>query len=331
MAWPTRHRSESPVASSRTVGGVSRRARSPVWGAVGRGLRLGGVALLTALVLLLALLPPLMASRALHPPRAVGTSTPGVPYEDVTFAGQAGALHGWYVPGASDAAIVLLHGFLSDRRELLDLVPALRAAGYHLLLYDQRGAGVSDGDGVTFGYYEAGDMAVAADLLRQRSGATRVGVLGASQGAATALLAAAQRPDLAAVVADSAFADLEAVARDGAARLYGPMVATFSAALSPLILWHAERQSGLRAAAVRPVAAIPQLSPRSVLLIHGMDDWLFSYHHSETLYAAAGEPRALWLVPGAAHAGARAREPDEYRRRVLEFFAAALAPAPPGG
>jgi alpha-beta hydrolase superfamily lysophospholipase len=286
-----------------------------------------GSLVVTFLFCLFVVLPPRMASQALHPERLSGTATPArfdLAYEDVTFEGQGVSLSGWYVPGQGEAAIVLVHGFAAERRETLEFVPWLHRAGYDLLLYDQRGAGTSGGDGVTFGYYEAGDLDAAVRYLRARSGARRMGALGRSQGAAVVLLAAGQGAPLDAVVADSGFADLERAAAESAARLFGPDWGRFSAVLSPLILWHAERQSGLRAAAVRPVDAIARLSPRPVLLIHGLRDQLFSYQHSETLYAAAGEPRELWLVPDAVHAGASVKQPAEYQRRLLAFFGSAL-------
>jgi uncharacterized protein len=328
-AGPSRTGRASGAGTAGRGGAVEAGRRAPRWLVV--GLRLGGAALAslvgTFLFCLFVVLPPQMAAQALHPQRVVGTDTParyGLAYDDVTFDGQGVTLRGWYVPGQGQAAIVLVHGFVAERREMLEFVPWLHAAGFDLLLYDQRGAGVSGGDGVTFGYYEAGDLAAATHLLQARSGARRIGALGRSQGAAVALLAAGQGAPLDAVVADSGFADLERVAAESAAHLFGPGWGRYSAVLSPLILWHAERQSGLRAAAVRPVDAIARLSPRPVLLIHGLDDRLYSHAHSEALYAAAGEPKALWLVPGAGHAGARARRPAEYQRRLLAFFRAAL-------
>ena len=38
---------------------------------------------------------------------------------------------------------------------------------------------------------------------------------------------------------------------------------------------------------------------------------------AQTLYAAAGEPRELWLVTGAGHGDAAQRQPDEYERRLV--------------
>ena len=330
--WTVEQRTDSSTrrATAHPCGGTRPMRRSLSHSLVA-GLRLGAAAvgslIVTFLVCLFVVLPPRMASQALHPLRLTGTATParyGLAYEDVNFEGQGLSLSGWYVPGRGNAAIVLVHGFAADRRELLEFAPWLHAAGYDLLLYDQRGAGRSAGDGVTFGYFEAGDLEAAVRFAQGRSGAKRIGALGRSQGAAVALLAAGNGTPLDGVVADSGFADLERVAAESAAGLFGPDWGRFSAVLSPLILWHAERQSGLRAAAVRPVEAIARISPRPVLLIHGMKDQLFSYEHSEALYAAAGEPKELWLVADAFHAGVSGKEPTEYQRRVLAFFDAAL-------
>ena len=42
-------------------------------------------------------------------------------------------------------------------------------------------------------------------------------------------------------------------------------------------------------------------------------------------YAAAGEPKGLWEVPGASHTGGIEARPKEYERRVVAFFDDALA------
>src|SRR5205085_6953288 len=124
-------------------------------------------------VAVLAIMPPRMAAQALHPPRVTATASPardGLAYDDITIQGQGVALSGWYVPGPGDAAVVLVHGFNSERSEMLDFVAPFHAAGFTVLLYDQRGHGLSGGDGVTFGYYEAGDLDAAVRYVLARSG-----------------------------------------------------------------------------------------------------------------------------------------------------------------
>ncbi|SRR5579884_1618049 len=302
-------------------------------------LRLATVAtlslLLGSLVALLGVLPVVMASTLLHPPRVASTATPadvGLTYEDVVIPAPGADLRGWYVPGDGQAAVVLVHGVPGNRGQMLPLVPALHAAGFDVLLYDQRAQGSSGGEAVTYGYREAADLAVAADYLRARSGARRVGALGVSLGGAVVLLGAGEGARVDAVVADSAFADLEALIDEGTPMrmfllgqaLLGSAVGAAWERLAPLVLWHAERESGLRAAAVRPLDVIAAISPRPLLLIHGEADRLFSYRNSVRLYERAGRPKALWLVPDGQHGTVRNQYPAEYDRRVVQFFQQAL-------
>jgi hypothetical protein len=42
-------------------------------------------------------------------------------------------------------------------------------------------------------------------------------------------------------------------------------------------------------------------------------------------FAAAGEPKTIWKVPGSSHTGGIDAQPVEYERRVTAFFDAALS------
>jgi len=56
-------------------------------------------------------------------------------------------------------------------------------------------------------------------------------------------------------------------------------------------------------------------------------DSITSPHDSEALYAAAGEPKELWLLPGVEHCGAYFADRAVYSNRVAAFFRRALAPS----
>ena len=109
----------------------------------------------------------------------------------VEFASGSGSLlRGWMVPGEPGAcSMVLMHGFRSDRRSLIDRARFLGKAGYHVLLFDFQGHGESDGDRTTFGGLERLDAIAAVEFVRARLPDEPVGCLGISMGGAAAVLA----------------------------------------------------------------------------------------------------------------------------------------------
>jgi fermentation-respiration switch protein FrsA (DUF1100 family) len=92
-----------------------------------------------------------------------------------------------------------------------------------------------------------------------------------------------------------------------------PMMAPnpFTAARRPCATEsRADRSDSARTAPARG-SAVAALAPRPPSLIHGAADRLIPVANARALYAAAGGPKELWLVPARGHAAALARCPDE--------------------
>lgn len=260
----------------------------------------------------------------------------GLAYDSVEFESSDGVvLRGWFLPAAvdSDATIIFAHGYHSNR--LQPSVPALELArsfvesGFNVLMFDFRNSGESGGDVTTLGYHEVKDIyAAVAWLKRERAPqAEKVGVIGFSMGAVTAILAAAGEPAIGAVVADSPFSDLRSYLNGNMPIWTGlpdvPFTWAIMTLLPPLI--------DLDVDSVSPKAVMPRLT-QPVLLIHTDRDDVIPASESEIL-AAAGIPgrTELWLVPGTKHVGAREVDPAAYDARVIGFFRRALGipePAP---
>ncbi len=51
-----------------------------------------------------------------------------------------------------------------------------------------------------------------------------------------------------------------------------------------------------------PVVAVARIAPVPLLVVHGDADPYFPVEHAEKLYAAAGEPKELWIERGMGHA-----------------------------
>lgn len=241
--------------------------------------------------------------------------------EEITFRTDDGLdLQGWYLAAPTPLdAIVVCHGFGMERRELLALALGLRERNHAVLLFDFRGHGRSGGTRSTVGYLEAGDILAAVAYLRHRPGLTGcpIGVAGLSMGAAAAILAAGETTAIAAVVADSSFATLRDIAARGLRLLYGIPPFPFA----PFVVWFGEFFTRTRIRLNRPVDAVAAIAPRPLFLIHGAGDQLVPPYDAVRLYEAAGEPKELWLVDGAGHAGAFHAHQARYIERVDRFFA----------
>jgi fermentation-respiration switch protein FrsA (DUF1100 family) len=83
-------------------------------------------------------------------------------------------------------------------------------------------------------------------------------------------------------------------------------------------------------AAASITGVVGAITPGFVVIAHDPDETIFGAAHAEALYAAAGEPRELWWVPGGGHG--RTMLTDEFIERVGAAIRTrvATAPAPPG-
>jgi fermentation-respiration switch protein FrsA (DUF1100 family) len=262
------------------------------------------------------------AVQVITPPRCTRREDPakwGVPSEDVQFRAPDGTqISGWLARGelTGGPAIIVAHGHGASRHGSLAHAQLLYPR-YSVLMPDHRAHGGSAGRYTSIGYHERLDLIGAARYLREL-GYSRIGVLGISMGGAAAILAAAESPEIDAVVADSSFACLwRAVQRSACHRGYpGPITAP----LAYLACHTAALRLRYRQAFGDPVRVVGEIAPRPLLIIHGGDDDLISADSAYQLYMAAGPGRELWILPRTGHARALEAAPEQYSRRVLEFY-----------
>ncbi|HEV2460015.1 MAG TPA: alpha/beta hydrolase [Ktedonobacterales bacterium] len=290
--------------------------------------------LAAAVALLTALLVGFSYVRArvlLTPRRTLPSLRPadlGLSVEDVRIPGPRGSLAAWYLPARNGCTLICCHGIHDNRGQWLDQVARLHGrSGYGAVLFDFSGHGESDGRLVTYGARETLDVAAVLAYLQERGDVdmTRIGILGYSLGAITAILAAADIPELECVVVESGFADVH---RDLGV-LFRRYLGLPSFPFANLIVFFAELMSGVRLAEIRPARVIGRISPRAVLIIADLKDELANEpYDGEHLYAAAGEPKQLWQVADAHHVRAFQLMPDEWIARVGGFLDEYLASLP---
>lgn len=294
------------------------------------------VALLLALIVLavgaVLALAWIAADSILRPVRQAITRLPsdfGLAFDRVSFAAPDGTdLRGWWVPAERPrAAVILLHGFGSDRTELLPHAPYLHEAGFDLLLFDLRACGESGGELSTLGWLEQDDLRAAIDLVVVRAGGRPIFAMGHSLGSATAILEGATDPRLRAFVVEAPFTSIDDIVDRSFPHFSRPSLPSFP--FAPLAVALAEARLGRDSSTIRPLDAIGRLAPRPLLIVTGTGDEVIPPPDAQRLYAAAGVGAEWWLIQGAGHPGSVDEPyvvaPDEYRLRVLRLFEGALA------
>jgi hypothetical protein len=96
---------------------------------------------------------------------------------------------------------------------------------------------------------------------------------------------------------------------------------------APLVIFFGERLTGVQIGQVRPVERLAQ-SSIPVLIVHGADDATILARNAYELYAAAAEPKFLYVVPGGGHAGLLQHDPEGYAVHVAAFLQEYLVDAP---
>jgi len=238
----------------------------------------------------------------------------GFDYEDITFTSSENVLlSGWYIPSSNGATIILLHGYGSNRTELIRQVEILARHGYGVLVYDLRAHGQSGGEQRTYGWLDVQDVKAALDYLDHRGEANleRIGIFGFSVGGQIAIRAAAETNLIQAVFAD----DPGFVTVNDAP----PPTATWER-LMYLVNWMDFKGMQLWTGAHEPagiVEVISDISPRPLFLVAtgGLGNRLI--HH---YYNLAKEPKTLWEIPEASHGSSLSVRPQEYEEKMVAFY-----------
>ena len=295
----------------------------------GRRFKLGMLVLWVLVLVVYGLVSFLIAqgvTQADRDPQEDHPSNYNLEFEDVEFPSRRGdlTLSGWYLPGESPSPhLIFVHGIGSVRSgdNAVELAARMIELGYNVLMFDLRGHGSSAGDKVSGGYFERWDVLGAFDYLVDRGIAPdRTGLMGFSMGAATSIMAAAEEPRITAVAADSPFANAsDLISREAARKT--PIPAWLTPVFMPAAKLMAKGIYGIDIRELAPEEAVAGLG-YPVLVIHGIADDRIPWKQGQRVASAAGAGSSIWLVPGVDHVDAFLTHPDEYVRRVSEYFGA---------
>lgn len=204
-------------------------------------------------------------------------------------------------PAGPCTGIVVAHGFTGSWR-----LPAVRRvcatlSGFgEVIAFDFRGHGRSGGAS-TVGDREILDVGAAVDRLRAH-GCTRIAAVGFSMGASVVVRYAGLVGGLAAAVSVSGPSRWYYKGTAPMRRLHWAVERRLGRTVARMALHTRIAGDGWDPVPESPVEVAGVITPTPLLVVHGDADPYFPLEHAQRLYAAAREPRELWVEPGFAHA-----------------------------
>lgn len=242
----------------------------------------------------------------------------GTDFEDVTVAGELGAMPAWFIPGVRDTWVITAHGLGATREQCLAAVPLLTGFGLPVLditYRNDRGAPRSSDRISHLGAAEWRDLD-AALRFAVHEGARAFVLYGWSVGATMALRAAhrsTMRGRIRGLVLDSPVLDWKATVRARARKHGVPPV------LLPLGVRAAEGRTGLHGGALDR-SAHPDTLSVPTFLAHGPGDTIAPWDKSRALAERRSDLVVLHTVPHAEHAAVRNADEERYDEALRRFL-----------
>jgi len=213
-------------------------------------------------------------------------------------------IHGWWIRGDGERALLFFHGNAGNISHRLDRAKLIAdRLGLDILLLDYRGYGRSEGRASEAGLYRDARAAYQAAAERGLT-PERIVLFGESLGSAVALQLALERP-CGAVILETPFLSVPALARK-----YYPYV--------PRFLIRTRFDSERKIARL----SVPKL------IIQAERDEIVPAGHARRLFDLAAPPKELYVIPGATHNDTYGAAGKQYFETWRRFLNAALSPGP---
>lgn len=228
-------------------------------------------------------------------------------------------LYGKYYECAPGAPIELMfHGYRgSAERDLSGGMYRCFQLGHNALIVDQRCAGRSDGNVITFGIFEHRDCLRWVDFMVSHFGPdVKIILTGISMGASTVLIASDKGlpANVIGILADCGFHSAKEVICSVANSIHLPSKLIYPLIkLSAKLFGHFDLEEFTAEESLKN-CRIP------VLFFHGEEDAYVPSYMSQRNYNACSSRKKLILIPGAGHGLSFPVAPQRYLDEMADFF-----------
>lgn len=242
------------------------------------------------------------------------------PHEHFSITSYDGLqLHAKYYEYATGAPIeIMFHGYRGDaERDLSGGLQRCFKLGHSAFIVDQRGAGKSEGDTITFGIKEHRDCLAWVDFVVSHFGSNIPIILtGISMGASTVLMAAGKSlpKNVKGVLADCGFTTAKDIILHVAKQMHLPARLLYPFVKLGALCFGGFDLEGYSAFEAMKTCQVP------VLFFHGESDDYVPSFMSQQNYEACISRKHLVLIPGAGHGLSYPVSPEQYIQEAYSFF-----------
>ncbi|MDO4623628.1 MAG: alpha/beta hydrolase [Eubacteriales bacterium] len=214
--------------------------------------------------------------------------------------------------------VLLLHGYTGWKEEMYPYAAWYYSRGYNILVPDLRCHGESEGDFIGMGWTDRYALLLWIDQILQESPHSKIIIHGVSMGAASALILSGMEElpeNVSIIIADCSYTDAYTMFRKQCRDWFHlpsfPLVDSANLML--------QLRGGYDLKKASPQEAVKH-SHTPTLFIHGTEDAIIPYSHTEQLYNDASCPKELLLMPNAGHGQAVDSSPLLYYETISDFL-----------
>ncbi|PQJ15166.1 alpha/beta hydrolase [Aureicoccus marinus] len=214
------------------------------------------------------------------------------------------------------AVVILVHGIGGNKEQMMNKADLLAQQGYDAILFDGRGHGESQGEHITYGFYEKEDIKRIVDFIKEENDSIPIGIWGNSMGGAIALQALEADERINFGIVESTFRSLDEVVFEYGKRMAkGVMIKQ----ISDYALKRAAEEANFDPTAVQPIESAKEIE-QAVLIAHGDSDKRISVDNAQDLFdSLKTEKKELVIVPRAGHLNMMEVGGEGFKSLVMDF------------
>lgn len=213
--------------------------------------------------------------------------------------------------------VIISHGYTYSHHGSIKYAKMFLKLGFHVILFDQRFHGESEGKNCTMGGYEKYDLYdLISDTYQRYGNDIFVGSFAESMGAATALMEAQIDQRVRFVGSDCSFTDLEMLV----SYLIKQKIKMPKWPFVPLASLYFRIYTGLSFKKIKPIEAAKKLQI-PVFYAHGLEDTYIPPCHTQILYDSTNSYKTLfWGENDSKHASSARKNESAYYQVLQEFI-----------